>query len=105
MLSANPGDAKLLERIAGMAAAAGGEWKAAEAHFSAALEQAERMPHRPEQAHTRRFYASMLLDRDAPGDREQALRLISEADALYRRMHMPKHVAMVEALRINAQSG
>jgi uncharacterized protein HemY len=99
VISANPGDAKLLERSAGMAAAAGGQWEAAEAHFRAALEQAEKMPHRPEQAHTRRFYAVMLLERDGPGDRAEAQGLISEAEGLYRAMGMPKHVALTSALR------
>jgi hypothetical protein len=81
-----------------MAAAAGALWKDAEAHFAAALEQAEQLPHRPEQAHTRRFYATMLLERDDPGDREKALGLISEAEALYGQMGMPKHLAMVRGL-------
>src|SRR5205085_10863446 len=59
VVNAYPDDAKLLDRMAGMAAAAGSQWEAAEAHFTTALEQAERLPHRPEQAHTRRFYAAM----------------------------------------------
>jgi hypothetical protein len=99
VVNAYPDDAKLLERVAGMAAAAGGQWEAAEGHFTAALQQAETMPHRPEQAHTRRFYASMLLERDGSGDRQKALRLISEAEGLYGAMGMPRHLAMVQALR------
>lgn len=90
-------DGRLLERSAGMAAAAGSNWDAAEAHFITALEQAEALPHIPEQAHTRRFYAAMLLRRDGPGDRDEASRLLAEAEALYRGMGMPKHLAMVQA--------
>jgi tetratricopeptide (TPR) repeat protein len=99
VVNAYPDDAKLLERIAGIAATAGAQWEAAESHFATALEQAETMPHRPEQAHTRRFYATMLLERDGPGDRERALQLVAEAEGLYRSMHMPGHVAMVRELR------
>ena len=91
-------DGRLVERCAGMAAAAGSNWDAAEAHFTTALEQAESLPHRPEQAHTRRFYAAMLLRRDGPGDRDGASRLLAEAETLYRGMGMPKHLAMVQAL-------
>jgi hypothetical protein len=39
----------------------------------------------------------MLLRRDGPGDREHARRLLAEAEALYRDMGMPKHVAMAQA--------
>jgi hypothetical protein len=40
----------------------------------------------------------MLLDRDAPGDRDKAFRLLTEAIAMYRQIGMPKHVEMAEAL-------
>jgi tetratricopeptide (TPR) repeat protein len=91
-------DERLLERVAGMAAAAGGKWDLAEAHFTTAIEQAETLPHRPEQAHTRRVYADMLLRRDGTGDRERALLLLSEAESLYGAMAMPKHMAMAQEL-------
>jgi len=44
-----------------------------------AMQQAESLPFRLEQAETRRFYAMMLMDRAAPGDREKAQTLIREA--------------------------
>ena len=91
-------DGRLLERSAGMAAAAGSDWAGAETHFTTALKQAEMLPHRPEQAHTRRFYAAMLLRRDGTGDRDHARRLLADAEALYGDMGMPKHVAMVQAM-------
>jgi hypothetical protein len=91
-------DGRLLQRSAGMAAAAGGQWDAAETHFTAALEQAAQIPHRPEQAHTRRFYAAMLLQRGEADDPANAGRLLSEAAALYRDMGMPRHLAMTETL-------
>jgi hypothetical protein len=91
-------DCRLLERAAGMAAAAGGNWDVAETHFTTALEQAATLPHRPEQAHARRFYAAMLLKRDRPGDRDRAAQLILEANDLYRRMGMPRHCELVAGL-------
>lgn len=45
-----------------------------------------------------RWYASMLLERDAPGDREPARELLTEAIAMYRRIGMPKHIEIAEAL-------
>jgi class 3 adenylate cyclase/tetratricopeptide (TPR) repeat protein len=91
-------DCRLLERVAGMAAAAGRNWDVAETHFTTALEQAATLPHRPEQAHARRFYAAMLLKRDRPGDRDAAARLIFEAQDLYRRMGMPRHCELAAGL-------
>ena len=51
-----------------------------------------------EQPEVRRWYARMLIDRDAPGDRAKARELLTEAIAMYRRIGMPKHVEMAEAL-------
>ena len=42
----------------------------------------------------RRLYARMLIDRDSPGSRAAQ----GEAIATYRRIGMPKHVEMAEAL-------
>ena len=86
VVNAYPNDCKLLERIAGMAAAAGSDWAAAEAHFAAALLQAEALPHLPEQGRTRRAYAAMLVERDGPEDRQRAEMLAAEADDLYGRL-------------------
>ena len=46
----------------------------------------------------RRWYARMLIDRDGPGDRDKARELLTEAIAMYRKIGMPKHVEMAEAL-------
>jgi class 3 adenylate cyclase/tetratricopeptide (TPR) repeat protein len=90
-------DCRLLERGAGMAAAAGSHWDVAEAHLLTALEQAEKLPHRPEQANTRRHYGAMLLRRGGSGDADRAGQLLSEAEALYRAMGMPRHVELTRA--------
>ena len=87
-----------LDTLAGIAAAAGGRWTEAEEHFRTALRRAEEMPHIIEQPEARRFYARMLLDRNAPGDREHARQLLIEAIDMYRRIGMPKHVEMAERM-------
>jgi class 3 adenylate cyclase/tetratricopeptide (TPR) repeat protein len=91
-------DARLLQSVAGMAAAAGRQWERAERHYQAALRQAHELPIVMEQPEVRRWYARMLIDRDAPGDRDKARELLTEAIAMYRRIGMPKHVEMTEAL-------
>jgi hypothetical protein len=89
---------RLVERMAGTAAAAGKLWGAAEGHFLIALRQAEEMPNILEQAETRRFYGQMLLERGAPGDRERARSLLQEASDAYGRIGMPRHVELATAL-------
>jgi tetratricopeptide (TPR) repeat protein len=91
-------DGRLLERVAAIAAAAGRQWEAAEEHFLDALRQADELPHRLEQAETRRFYARMLLERDGPGDRAEAAQMAAEAADLYRRMGMPRHFELAAGL-------
>ena len=91
-------DWRLLHRRAGIAAMAGRSWDDAEVHFRTALRQAEELPHLPEQAHTRRFFAQMLLDRDGPGDRAEATQMAAEAADFYRRMGMPRHFELAVGL-------
>ena len=81
-----------------MAVAAGGQWDKAEEHYQTALRQAHELPVVIEQPEVRRWYARMLIDRDGPGDRDKARELLTEAVAMYRRISMPKHVEMAEAL-------
>jgi tetratricopeptide (TPR) repeat protein len=88
----------LVERIAGIGAAAGGEWDTAEAHFRTALRQAEELPFVIEGAETRRWYARMLLERNAAGNRDRARSLLEEAIAVYRRVGMPRHEELARAL-------
>ena len=84
-------DSRLVQRAAGISSTAARRFDDAERHFTTALRQAEELPHRPEQAHTRCWYARMLLDRDAPGDRQQAQQLARAAVADYEQMGMPRH--------------
>ena len=88
----------LVERIAGIGAAAGGQWDLAEDHFQTALRQAEELPFQIEAAETRRFYAEMLVDRNSPGDRDCARSLVDEALTVYHRLGMPRHEELTGVL-------
>ncbi|HEV8573607.1 MAG TPA: helix-turn-helix transcriptional regulator, partial [Dehalococcoidia bacterium] len=83
---------------AGIAAAAGRDWWRAEEHFKIALRQVDEIPLRIGQPEVRRWYARMLLERRHRGDRRRALQLVSEAIEGYRRIGMPRHVQMAQAL-------
>jgi len=86
----------LVDKAAGIAAAAGEEWTLAEAHFEKALRLAEELPHRLEQPEVRRWYARMLLDREGSGDEQRARKMLIEAKAIYEELGMPKHVEMAK---------
>ena len=46
----------------------------------------------------RRWYAQMLLDRNAAGDRDKAQTMLGEAIEQYRTIGMPKHLKMAERM-------
>ncbi|MGH2792721.1 MAG: ATP-binding protein [Actinomycetota bacterium] len=89
-------DTRLCRTIAGIAAHAAQRWEEAEEHFREAIRIAEEMPIRSEQADGRRYFAAMLAERDGPGDREYARRLLEEALELYRSMDNTGYVEMAE---------
>ncbi|MGD0117901.1 MAG: AAA family ATPase [Candidatus Binatus sp.] len=89
--------------VAGISAAAAREWNVAEEHFRIGLEQAESFPNQLEQAEIRRFHAMMLIDRAAPGDREKAQTLLSQALESYERIGMSRHVEMTQTLLARRQ--
>jgi serine/threonine protein kinase/tetratricopeptide (TPR) repeat protein len=74
------------QRFAGIAAAAAGDWTAAEQHLATALEMAEELEHRVEQARVRYWYARMLLARGGDGDPGRAGDLLDEARTLCQSM-------------------
>jgi tetratricopeptide (TPR) repeat protein len=88
---------RLLERVAGIAATAAGNWGAAEAHFLLALRQADELPHQVERLETRRFYAQMLAGRAGPGDQTRAQKLLQEAVEGFVRLGMRRHAELAEA--------
>ena len=89
---------RLWQMVAGIAASCGEHWDAAREHYETALTQAHDLPHKIAQPEVRRWYAQMLLDRDAPGDRDKARTLLGEAIDQYRTIGMPKHLAMAEGM-------
>ena len=91
-------DGSLIQRTAGMAAAAAGLHEPAERHFQQALSQAWELPHLMERSGARHSYARYLIDRGGSGDVELAGTFLQEAAAGYRSIGMPRHLAMVEEL-------
>ncbi len=89
---------RFTQTIAGVAATAARQWEAAEEHFQIAMQHAEAVPDRLEQAEIRRFNAMMLQGRAAPGDREKAETLLREALESYTQIGMPRHIEMARAL-------
>ena len=91
-------NSRLWQMIAGIAAACGQHWDTAQEHYEIALKQAHDLPHKIAQPEVRRWYAQMLLNRNAPGDRDKARTLLGEAIDQYRTIGMPKHLAMAEGM-------
>lgn len=88
----------MTQTVAGIAAAAGGQWDQAVEHFETSLRQAHEIPHELEQPQVRYWYATMLRDRDAPGDREKARQLLGEALEAYEQVDFPRHREMAKEL-------
>jgi class 3 adenylate cyclase/tetratricopeptide (TPR) repeat protein len=91
-------DGRLVRTRAGVAAAAGGRWEAAERHFAVAHEHAKQMQNRVEEIELQRLRAHMLLHRDGSGDRAQAEELLEEALVNYRKFGMPSYTAEAERM-------
>ena len=89
---------RLWQMVAGIAAACGEHWDAAQEHYETALRQAHELPHKIAQPEVRRWYARMLFDRNAPGDRDKARTMLGEATEMYHTICMPKHLEMVEKM-------
>jgi hypothetical protein len=84
-------DLSAFRTAAGIAAGCAGDWSAAEQHHRTAIHQTDTAPYRAAQPTAREWYASMLLDRNVPGDAAKARGLLSEALAMYESMGMPFH--------------
>ena len=66
--------------------------------YRTGLQLAHDVPHRLMQPEGRRWYAQMLFDRNAAGDRDKARTLLGEAVEMYQTIGMPKHLEMVEKM-------
>ena len=90
------------EKFAGIAATRAGHFDDAVEHFETALRQAHELPHKIEQPEVRRWYADMLIERNAPGDVDKARTLIAEAIAMYTTIGMPRHIELAERVLVRA---
>lgn len=80
-------------RYLGLLAGMLGRFEEAERHFEAALALNTRLKARPFVAQTREEYASLLFQRDGPGDRERGQALLARALAGYEELGMVPHRA------------
>ncbi len=84
--------------VAGITAAAAGDWEAAERHHSAAVRQTDIAPYKHLQPVSREWYAEMLMKRNRPGDEELARDLIEEALRMHEEAGWPtrgKHARLL----------
>jgi hypothetical protein len=77
----------------------------AEGHFADALAMNERLGARPYVVRTRRAWASILLDRDAPGDAARARDLIAAGRAEAETLGMERELVRFERLHERTESG
>ena len=91
-----------VSRYLGILATTKGHWRSAAEHFEDALEMNERMGTRPWLARTQHDYGRMLLARDAPGDKEKAQLLLSQALMTYRELGMQTGTASAPTLTLDA---
>jgi DNA-binding CsgD family transcriptional regulator len=84
-------------RYLGLLASTMQHWQTAEQHFEDALTMNANMGARPWLAHTQHDYAAMLLDRNQPGDAEQAATLLQEALTTARELGMRSLEARIAA--------
>jgi serine/threonine protein kinase/tetratricopeptide (TPR) repeat protein len=76
--------------IAGIVAAAAGDWDMSECHHAEAVRQTDVAPYRHLQPVAREWYARMLLERNAKGDQKRAQALLREAISMYESTGFPR---------------
>ncbi len=86
-----------VSRYLGILATTMSRWDNGARHFEDAIALNERIGARPWLALTQEDYAQMLLERDAPGDREKAQELLAQAVDAYRELGMETHAARASA--------
>ena len=91
-------------RFLGLLAMLQQRWEEAEAHFTAAVQRNTLLGAPPKVAITQRCYAAMLIARQWPGDREQAIALLHEALATSQSLGMDEQVRHVRGLLEQAQA-
>jgi tetratricopeptide (TPR) repeat protein len=89
-----PFDCRLVQSLAGLAAAAAGRADDADAHFAEAVRVATELPVGIEAPETRRLWAEALAHLDRAGDRDRAGELLAEARVAYEDLGMARHAEM-----------
>ena len=84
-------DGRLIQTVAGQAAACAGRLGDAQRHFETALLQADRLPHRIERPHVRHAYARFLIEFEGAERHDRGLQLLQEAIDDYALLGMPRH--------------
>ncbi len=84
----------LMRTSAGIAAAAEGDWVGSERHHRAGVEQADTLDLKVAQPDAREWYARMLMERDASGDRAHAASLLEEAAVMRNALGMAQKRAI-----------
>ena len=87
------------DRMLGMTALAMGDSSRAEGHFLDAISFSGKAGYRPQQGWSLHEYSGLLLDRNAPGDREKAIELQDEAIAIATELGMQPLLERVLAQR------
>jgi tetratricopeptide (TPR) repeat protein len=95
---------RFAQTAAGLAAAAGRNWEAAEKHFAVAMHEAVEFPHRLEQVEICRFHGQMLIERGSSGDGEKARAMLGTAIQGYTKMGMLRHGEIARTLLKRADS-
>jgi tetratricopeptide (TPR) repeat protein len=91
--------ALVVERVPGRLAAILGDWEASERHFASALAVSVSAGADCERVFILADYSDMLIDRDAPGDREKAVELQDEAISIATELGMKPLLERVLAKR------
>ena len=92
------------DRIMGLLAQTMGDLERAVAHFEVATAFYRGGGYRPESAWTGQEYAGALLQRNGPGDHEQAMSLLEQALAIAEELVMPPLLERIVALQEKAES-
>jgi class 3 adenylate cyclase len=90
-------------RWLGQLAATTGRWDDAVRHFEYALTFDEKIGARPWLGRTQYEYATMLRDRDAPGDRVHAVDFVAKATAIFDELGMKADLERALALKLELQ--
>jgi class 3 adenylate cyclase len=90
-------------RSLGQLAATMGRWDDAVNHFEYALDFDTRIDAHPWRARTEYEYATMLRDRDAPGDRVRAIELVANAISTFDQLGMKADLERALSLKLELQ--